>query len=420
LKWASRRAIERAGAGKTPISFNRLGIMKARLAVIVAASLGLLLAGAPTLAQQTENTTNSASNVLVGDPQLRNFSLEGNVTRPAPAPAPQPQAQQQQRPTTRTTTPAQTAQRPTPTQATPGQTSQAPARRETATAPPSIELPTLPPQESLTDQTAVPADALAPPPEQSPAPAAAASSMSLPALLPILPWIVAALALAAALAWFFLRQKPRESYGTAAGSIDLFDAPAPPAAEPQAAPPPPIPAQPKAAPPTGVVSTRLRPWIELQVEPGRAIIDEKKAAVEFHVTVFNSGSVSARDVIVEASLFNAGPHQDQQIQSFFDRPLGEGEPIESIPAMKRLTIRSAVVLPRDQVHPIEFEGRQLFVPLIAFNALYSWAGGRGQTSASYLIGKQTNAEKLAPLRLDLGPRLFRNLAAREHELRLRK
>ena len=154
---------------------------------------------------------------------------------------------------------------------------------------------------------------------------------------------------------------------------------------------------------------------------GRAIVDEKKAAIEFHLSVFNSGSIAARNVLVEASLFNAGPHQDAQIQHFFEQPLGQGDPIDAIPPMQRISIDSAVILPREQVQPIEFEGRQLFVPLIAFSALYSWpGGGPGQTSASYLVGKQTNAEKLAPLRLDLGPRLFRNLDVREHEVRLRK
>jgi hypothetical protein len=245
-----------------------------------------------------------------------------------------------------------------------------------------------------------------------------------------LPWIAAALALAAALGWFFLWQRPRQREATAGGT-DLFDSlvSTEPAQAEEAAGP--VPAQPKAAAPEvstpkppsagGIVSTRLRPWLELEVELGRAIVDEQKAAVEFHLTVFNSGSIAARNVRVEASLFNAGPHQDSEIQGFFGAPLGQGDPIEAITPMQRISIDSAVILPREQVQPIEWEGRLLFVPLIAFNALYAWpGGGPGQTSASYLVGKQTDAEKLAPLRLDLGPRLFRNLAVREHELRLRK
>ena len=60
------------------------------------------------------------------------------------------------------------------------------------------------------------------------------------------------------------------------------------------------------------------------------------------------------------------------------------------------------------------------MPLVAFNALYAWGSDKGQTSTSYLVGKVTKGEKLAPFRLDLGPRMFRNLAAREHQVRLRK
>lgn len=249
----------------------------------------------------------------------------------------------------------------------------------------------------------------------------------------MLPWIIAGLALAAAAGWFFFRQRPRERYA-AAGATNIFDSlvpaePLPAGAVPKpAAQPKPVAAEPKpAAPPApepqpaGIVSTRLRPWLEFEVALGRAIVDDKKAALEFHLSVFNSGSIAARNVLVEASLFNAGPHQDAQIQGFFNAPLGQGDPIEVITPMQRITIDSAVILPRDQVQPIEFEGRLLFVPLIAFSALYAWpGGGPGQTSASYLVGKQTDGEKLAPLRLDLGPRLFRNLAVREHVLQLRK
>ena len=54
-------------------------------------------------------------------------------------------------------------------------------------------------------------------------------------------------------------------------------------------------------------------------------------------------------------------------------------------------------------------GRKVFVPLIAFNALYDWSGGEGQTSAAYLVGRETNGDKLGPLRLDLGAREFRSL-----------
>ena len=68
----------------------------------------------------------------------------------------------------------------------------------------------------------------------------------------------------------------------------------------------------------------------------------------------------------------------------------------------------------------EVAGRKLFVPLVGVNALYRWSGGEGQTSASYLVGRDNDGEKMAPLRLDLGPRVFRGLGAREHNVRVRK
>ena len=51
------------------------------------------------------------------------------------------------------------------------------------------------------------------------------------------------------------------------------------------------------------------------------------------------------------------------------------------------------------------------MPVIAFNALYEWSGRKGQTSAAYLIGRETRGDKLGPLRLDSGPHEVRGLAA---------
>ena len=48
------------------------------------------------------------------------------------------------------------------------------------------------------------------------------------------------------------------------------------------------------------------------------------------------------------------------------------------------------------------------------------APGQGQTSASFLVGRNTNGEKMGPFRVDQGPKTFRGLAAHEHTLRVRK
>ena len=401
--------------------------MKARCRVLVAWTVVVLTAGAPALAQDAATSAQEApapaQNEVIGNPQLRDFSLNGTVTQRAPDPDAQQPA------------PAQTAPPPA------GQPSQNAARpsqpaRDSAAAPSRADSPPRQQRGGSGSDSAVvnlppptPAGRIAAPSlaeEEAPTltsgpalvPTAATSDLDgAGGGVPMLPWLIAALAFAAAAAWYFLRQRPRESYAGAAHAFDSSPVPPQVRAPPVRTPPPPPP-KPVSG---GFVSTRLRPWLELEFTPQRGIVDEEKAAIAFALSVFNSGSVPARDVLLEASLFNAGSLQDQQIRLFFDNPVAKGDRIPVIPPLQRISVSTAVFLSRDQVRPIEVEGRKLFVPMIAFNALYRWGGGEGQTSASYLVGKVTKAsEKLAPFRLDLGPRVFRDLAAREHELRLRQ
>jgi hypothetical protein len=142
--------------------------------------------------------------------------------------------------------------------------------------------------------------------------------------------------------------------------------------------------------------------------------------IEFEAELLNSGSAAARAVLAEASLFNAGPTQDQDLGAFFANPVGAGERIVEIGPLKRISLRSQVVIPLANVQRYELAGKQVFVPVIAFNALYRWSSGEGQTSVSYLLGRDTQSDKLGPFRLDLGPRVFRGLAARPLQIGVRQ
>jgi hypothetical protein len=170
----------------------------------------------------------------------------------------------------------------------------------------------------------------------------------------------------------------------------------------------------------GVVSTRLRPVLELELVPARCVIDQQQAAIEFTIVAMNSGNAPARDVRIEVAMINAGPAQDQEIARFFEQPAGIGEPLEIIPPMRSIQLNSRVSMPMEQVRAFEAAGRKLFVPLLAFNALFRWSSGEGQTSASYLVGREGEGEKMAPFRLDLGPRIFRGLGARPHHMQVRR
>ena len=152
----------------------------------------------------------------------------------------------------------------------------------------------------------------------------------------------------------------------------------------------------------------------------RCVLDDEHLTVEFDIELFNSGSGPARGVLVEGSLFNAGHAQDQEIGAFFANPVARGERLPVIAPLKRTSLRTRVIVARQQVQAYELGGHQVFVPIIAFNALYSWSGGEGQTSVSFLLGKDTKSDKMGPFRLDLGPRIFRGVAARPLPTGVRK
>jgi hypothetical protein len=416
-------------------------LMRAGLRFIIAyAAATLALAPAVALAQDVPPaSTNTPAADSVGPRELQNFNLGGRVTRPADQPAASAPA-----PTTRR---SETAASPPVSAVAPPAT--APSRTVASEAPRRTDLSSndraLSPAasaEPLREPPASSSVSVAPPRAGGAAAEAANPPASEPAFAPapqsgnlapeggfgLLPWLLAAVALGAGAAFLLWRHRSREALA-GGPQADAFAGPEP-AAPPQPRPAPmpapasaPAPAS-RAPAPTpsipGLVSTRLRPWLELGFHPVRCIVDEQQVTIEFEAELFNSGSAPARAVLAEASLFNAGPAQDQELGAFFANPVGAGERIVEIPPLKRVALRSQVAVPLDQVQRYDLGGHQVFVPVIAFNALYRWSAGDGQTSVSYLLGRDTKSDKLGPFRLDLGPRVFRGLAARQLPVGIRQ
>ncbi len=395
------------------------------------------LAAAPALAQS--NTSDSAPPTSdIGPGELSNFSLNGTVTRPAEQPpAPQPA------PATR---PAPTTAAPADRPATPATTGRPAA--SAAAAQPGSDLLRRPP--TLPDASAANAVTAAPPIEPvgnaNSGPALASEGFSL------LPWIVALLAVAGMAVMYFGRQRRPlgASAGAGASAIDITRREAPePAPRPDPVPRGPAstpgvaggarkplptnlmppPAAPRPTPsikprpdpivPGGIVSTGLRPWIDIELTPDRALLDDQGTAIAFELTLFNAGSAAARDVVIEARLLNAGASQDIEMSAFFAE-ISPGDPIPQIAPYARIPLRSAVRLSRAEIREYEIEGRKLFVPLIAVSVRYRWSSGEGQSAAGFLVGQGGEGkEKLAPLRLDKGDRSWKGLGVRRYEKGLR-
>jgi hypothetical protein len=397
-----------------------------RLAMAVWAA-GLALAPASLAAQSTpDSTTTTPATDAIGPRELQNFSLSGTVTRPADQP---PQRATKSIPASvqPSTTSASTESTVRPDRQASGARTAASARIPTASAAPSQPAPEplhqTAPSSSVTVTLPSPGSSAAASGNSNapikttasfaPEPESATGTLAPEHGLALWPWLLAAIVLGAGGAFFFWRSRSREAFA-GGPQFEAFVAPEPaPTPRPKALEP--APAPPRAVPPvpSGVVSTRLRPWIEVAMLPIRCIVEEAQVIFEFELDLFNSGNAPARAVLVEASVFNAGPTQDQDIGAFFAKPVGEGERIAAVPPLQRVTLRTQVAAPIENVRVLDVAGRQVFVPLLAFNALYRWSSSEGQTSVSYLLGRDTKGEKMAPFRLDLGPRVFRGVGARQ-------
>ena len=382
-----------------------------------AAAAALAVAQAPLHAQDAPPETNESGSV--GPRELDNFTINGTVTQPAPQrPAPTPPATRPQP----TAEPPAAAQPPAPaTTEQPQRERPGPTEQATRSAPSGDDQPL----RQSAPASSVPAVL----PGLDSAGEASATASEIPvADLPagdgvlLWPWLLAALAAAAGIGFYFYRGRLHAALAGGA-EVDSYEEPRAPVTPRNVAPRPLAPRHdptPKTAPAPvaapvadeplkGFVSTRLRPWIELGFHASRCTIENDKVTIEFEIEISNTGNAPARGVLVEARLVNAGPAQDSEIGQFFSNPVGQGERIDTIGPLKNVRIKSGIVTPLENVQIYEVGGRKVFVPLIAFNILYGWARGTGQTSASYLVGRDTKSDKMAPFRLDLGPRLFRSL-----------
>ena len=84
------------------------------------------------------------------------------------------------------------------------------------------------------------------------------------------------------------------------------------------------------------------------------MIDEEKVTIEFELELYNRGSAPARDVLIEASMFNAGADQDQEIGRSSSNPAGEGDRIaDDRAAEARVDPDRRSSMPLDQVQRFE-------------------------------------------------------------------
>ena len=405
----------------------------------LAAALALAL-GAPALAQNSDAPVDVTaapppSAETIGPAQLRDFNLRGTVTRPADQPTAtpaQPTDTATAQPRSGEAVPSEAAARSNaPTRLVAGREpvdSVASGGRSVDNA--GAEPPVTPsvPLEVTTNPAPQPDSA---DPGLAPAVDAGSGLLSWP-------WLAALIALIGGGAFIFWSRHSRSRrYGDPgrmafAGLAPDTDPQSPvrPRADPvpgrgqsrtgprpDPVPAPGVVAAPKPKGDGTIVSTSLKPNLNVEFVPDRVVITDQEVVLMFDLLIVNSGSAPARDLLVEGKLFTAHLGQDREIATFFQNPTAAGDRMAPILPLGKVSLKSMVKLPLDDVHAFEAGGRKLFVPLVGLNLVYRHGSSEGLAAASFLVGRGSEGdEKLAPFGIDVRPRIFRGLSARAHSL----
>lgn len=200
------------------------------------------------------------------------------------------------------------------------------------------------------------------------------------------------------------------------------------------APAPVAPPVPQPAPVTAAENPRLpvrrraakpaegpRPRIAIKIVPNMAKSSAAEAQIEYVLTLTNVGDAPAHFVRGNAHLFNAGPEQNKQLREFFGQPIPKARPRTLQPG-ESVEMQQALAMRDDEIRPLLVDGRPWLVPLIGISCRYEWQNGvgieDGQTAMSYIVGREqaSPADKMAPFRLDAGPRVYRRITTHEHTL----
>ncbi|HEV2746552.1 MAG TPA: hypothetical protein VGW34_04545 [Allosphingosinicella sp.] len=179
----------------------------------------------------------------------------------------------------------------------------------------------------------------------------------------------------------------------------------------------PLEADTAARPAPAPVPEAPRPRLDIDFLPDRVVLTPDKAEIHYRLAVRNVGEAAAENVRIAVRMVNAGADGEAQLAEFFaERDLPPASvPPWLMPAGHKDQLGGVAVLANSDIRGFELQGRRLFVPVVAFNVLYDGGGAGGrQMSASYVVGREAEppAEKMGAFRLDLGPRVYRQVGRR--------
>ncbi|MDB5703079.1 MAG: hypothetical protein JWN66_195 [Sphingomonas bacterium] len=188
----------------------------------------------------------------------------------------------------------------------------------------------------------------------------------------------------------------------------------------------PVPGPPPSLPPEAITAPAIaagtRATLDLEMRPKRAGTNLMSAAVDYEIVVRNTGGASAHDIQLDVRLLSAGAEQDGWIGALFSSPIERSitAPFD-LPPGGAIELTGMAMIPKEMLSVMNVQGRALFVPVLAVNLLYGWDGGEGQTATSHVVGiDRGEGAKMAPFRLDGGPRMFEGVSQLPYTVSVRR
>lgn len=249
-----------------------------------------------------------------------------------------------------------------------------------------------------------------------PAPAAPSPASSEPRDW-TLPAILAALAIVAGAAALWFR---RHQSGAPVVAAPDFVRPV----VPQGAPPPDVVEEPAAEAPvppsvssgTSVPAPEFGPMITLALDATRLSATLVNATLAYRLTLTNGGTTAVESVTVGGDMISA--HASLPVE----QQLGlSGEVLPALHRIARIEPGESIViggeirLPLAAILPIRNGNAAMFVPIARIEAQGQADGQAIAARTAWLVGQQgeQTAARLAPFRLDLGPRVYAQIGQRQ-------
>lgn len=136
------------------------------------------------------------------------------------------------------------------------------------------------------------------------------------------------------------------------------------------------------------------------------------AVLNYTITLTNTSDEDLHDINLSGAMMQADAATARDDGSETGHMLHQ---TESLSAGETITLTGDIRLPLNAIRPITFKSQALFIPLARFGVVYAdQNNAQHQQSVSFIVGREYEPPrpKMAPFRLDLGPKIFHPVGQR--------